>query len=196
MKTIITLLLVMASATGYAQPKKVELYDLVKKLAADSLGYESAGDWAMGQSASIPVQWELNRIIMSDDEKINFYRKGKAAVTVMGKTYSAAGKPVTWDVMLMGPRMGHTSFRIQSGTYPGIGPKPGPDSLFGKKAYSYKMLQECIKPNHGFYYYELKMPKKNTCWVKQSWQCTSGACNIRLEVYDAWSKQYTELGCK
>lgn len=81
----------------------------------DSTGYSNVGDWAVGNAKKYPVKWKEDRIIMSDDTAINFYRMGSANISIKGKTYTdAAGQPVKWNIMLKGPRMGYSSFSIIS----------------------------------------------------------------------------------
>jgi hypothetical protein len=186
---------VLFSTSAFCQPKKVELFDLVKKLVQDSTGYETTGDWAVGHPSAYPVQWQADRIEMSDDEKINFFRKGTANITVNGATYLNMNKPVKWDVMLKGPRMGFSSFSIQSASHKSIAVKMTIDSIFGKKPYNFRLLKACSGEASGFYYYEVKMPKKVMAWIKISWACSAGNCRLSLDGYDDWSKQYADLDC-
>jgi hypothetical protein len=113
MKNWILLFAVFGSLTSFCQ-KKVELFDLVKKLVQDSSEFSDVGDWAVGSPSTYRVKWQSDRIIMSDDIKINFFRKGSADISVKGITPANPSKPMKWNVMLMGPRSGFTSFIITS----------------------------------------------------------------------------------
>jgi hypothetical protein len=187
MKNLLSsVILLFISTLSFAQTKQVELFDLVKKFIPDSSEYSSVGDWA----ATFPVKWTDDRIMMSDDIKINFYRRGTANITVNGKTY---GK---WSVMLRGPRAGFTNFNISSPNSTDIKAKQTIDNILGKKDYTYTLLKSCdANPNAGYYYYQLKIPKKSTSWLKIAWTCKSGDCKMSLDCYDDGSKQYADLTC-
>lgn len=180
-----------------AQSAKVELYDLIKKFVTDSTGYENVGDWSVGNPKKFPVKWKEDRIIMSEDTSINFYRTGGADVTVKGKSFvQANAQPVKWSVMLKGPRMGYTSFSIIS-LPPTTDMKQGfnIDSVFSGKAYKAKLLKSCEKVMAGYYYYELKLPKKDITYMKLSWVSVNGNTAMRIDCYDSWSKYAVKLDC-
>ena len=65
----------------------------------------------VGQPKKFPVKWKADRIEMSNDTSINFFRMGTADITIKGRSFSQAGQPVKWNVMLKGPRMGYGSFQ-------------------------------------------------------------------------------------
>lgn len=180
-----------------AQSPKTEVYDLVKKLLYDSTGYENVGDWAVGKPKKLPVKWKEDRVIMSEDTSINFYRTGTADITVNGRSFMQAGQPVKWSVMLKGPRMGYTSFSIISSP-PSSEMKPvlTIDSVFGKKPFKAKLLKSCdAKTMTGYYYYEVKLPKKDMAYIKISWLSYNGATALRIDCYDSWSKYAVKLDC-
>lgn len=183
-------LLLLLGNTSFSQTKQVELYDLLKKFIPDSSEYSSVGDWSVGNPSAFPVKWNENRIVMSDDMKINFYRTGIANITLNGKTY---GK---WTVMLRGPRAGFTNFNISSPNSTDIKAKQTIDNVLGKKDYTYTLLKSCdANPNSGYYYYQLKIAKKPTSWLKIAWTCKNGDCKMSLDCYDDGSKQYADLNC-
>jgi hypothetical protein len=186
----------LSAASAFAQVTKTDLYDFIKKLIPDSSEYETVGDWAVGNPKKYPVKWNADKIEMSEDTSINFYRKGTAEIGINGKTLMQGSVPVKWMVMLKGPRMGYGSFSILSGNSPDIQPKSTIDSLFGKKAYKAKLLKSCDnKPMAGYYYYEVKLPKKNIAYIKFSWLAVNGSSAIRIDCYDSWSKYAVKLDC-
>ena len=179
-----------------AQSAKTELYDLVKKLLYDSTGYENVGDWAVGQPKKFPVKWKADKIEMSPDTSINFYRLGTVDLTMKGHTYMQAGKLVTWNIMLKGARMGYSSFAIISSASSDLQPKYTLDSLFGNKPFKATLLKSCdAKILSGYYYYEVKLPKKDLAFIKISWLSVSGNTAIRLDCFDSWSKYAVKLDC-
>lgn len=195
-KIILFFLLSCSMNTLYAQPPKTELYDLIKKLIPDSTGYENVGDWAVGEPKKFPIKWQTDRIEMSDDTSINFYRRGMMDITINGRSFMQAAQPVKWNMMLKGPRMGYTSFSIISSPSTEIQPKFTIDSLFGKKYFTTKLLKSCdAKSIGGLYYYELKLPKKDIIYLKVSWVTVNGATAIRIDCYDNWSKYAAKLDC-
>lgn len=180
-----------------AQSPKTELYDLIKKLLTDSTGYENVGNWAVGTPKKFPVKWKADRIEMSDDTSINFFRMGTAAITIKGKSMIQAGKPVNWNLMLKGPRMGYTSFSIISSPLSNeLQPKYNLDSVFGNKPFTAKLLKSCdTKTISGYYYYQLKLPKKDIVFLKLSWVSVNGNTGIRVDCYDNYSKYAVKLDC-
>jgi hypothetical protein len=198
MKKIILLIIIACSfLTATAQSRKTELYDLIKKLLTDSTGYESVGEWAVGEPKKFPVNWKEDRLIMSEDTSINFYRSGNVNISINGKTFMQGTQPLKWNIMLKGPRSGYTNFSIISSPLSNsIHPKYTPDSLFGKKAFTARLIKSCdTKPLSGYYYYELKLPKKDIAYLKISWITVNDNSAIRLDCYDAFSKYAVKLEC-
>ena len=63
------------------------------------------------------------------------------------------------------------------------------DSVFGKKPFKVKLLKSCdAKTFAGYYYYELKLPKKEIAFIKPSWLSVNGNTAMRIDCYDSWSK--------
>lgn len=179
-----------------AQSFKIELYDLIKKLLNDSTGYENVGDWAVGQPKKYPVKWDEDRLIMSQDTSINFYRMGTADIILKGRSFMQAGNPVKWKIMLKGPRMGYGSFSIISTPSAEFQTKYILDSVFGKKPFTAKLLKSCEgKTLSGYYYYELKLPKKDIAFLKISWISVNGSTALRIDCFDNWNKYAVKLDC-
>ncbi len=196
-KNILFILLFSCSTViTFAQSAKTELYDLIKKLLTDSTGYENVGDWAVDQPKKFPVKWKADRIEMSEDTSINFYRLGTADITVKGRSFMNAGQLVKWNIMLKGARSGYSSFSILSSPGESIQPRYTIDSLFGKKPFAAKLLKSCdAKTLSGYYYYELKLPKKDIAFIKLSWLSLNGNTAIRIDCFDNWSKYAVKLDC-
>lgn len=197
MKQILLILLSLCSQFASAQLPRIEMYDLIKKLACDSTGYENIGDWAVGNPKKFPVKWKEDRIIMSDDTAINFYRIGTAAISIKNKTFAdALHSPVKWNVMLKGPRMGYSSFSIISSPSKELAPAFTIDSLFGNKPFTAKLLKKCDnKTISGYYYYEVKFPKKDLLYIKCTWFTVNGNTALRIDAYDSWSRYAVKLDC-
>ena len=177
--------------------KTVEIYDLIKKLWMDSTGYSEVGDWAVGNPKKFPVKWNEDRIIMSEDTSINFYRLGSANVTVGGKSFLHDGKPVAWNVMIKGPRMGYTSLSIISSPSKDFTTLTFIDSLFAGKSFKAELLKSCTnKKNMGFYYYKLKLPKKDFIYLKLSWITVNGITALSIDGYLDWTNYAAKLDCK
>ncbi len=191
------LLAVMVTSAATAQSPKTDLYDLVKKMMYDSNGYEQVGDWAVGNPKKFPVKWKEDKITMSPDTAINFYRMGTTEISINGKTFMQAGQPVKWNIMLKGARSGYSSFSLISSPSIEIKSKYNIDSLFGKKTFKAKLLKSCDgKDLAGYYYYEVKMPKKDPAFIKFSWLYLNGNTALRIDCYDGWSKYAVKLDCK
>ncbi|MEP6676098.1 MAG: hypothetical protein ABJA78_13130 [Ferruginibacter sp.] len=195
-KIILSFSAMLFIATTFSQAKKTELYDLIKKLTLDS-NSTSTGDWAVGHPNTWPVQWENDKVTMSDDMDINFFRKGTATISLNGNSFDNGGKSAKWMIMLKGARSGYSSYTITSPALQGLHAKEALDSLFGKRSFTYKLLQRCdASANAGFYYYEVHLPKKAIVFMKTGWSCSNGNCSISIDCYDDWSKQYAKLNCK
>jgi hypothetical protein len=181
----------------YAQQPKPTLYDLVKSLVTDANGYENVGDWAVDNPKKFAVKWKENKITMSDDTSINFFRIGIADLTINGRSFMQAGQPVKWNVMLKGPRSGYTSFSIVSSLLsPELQPKFTIDSIFGKNDFKAKLLKKCDgKTLAGYYYYEVKIPKKDPVFMKLSWVWVNGNTGIRIDCFGSLSKYAAKLDC-
>lgn len=190
---LLAMLLIQFSAPAQT---KTELYDLIKKLLYDSTGYENVGDWAVGNPKKYPVKWNADKIDMSDDTSINFYRRGIADITINGKTFTTGTTPAKWNIMLKGPRMGYSSFSILSSDSKELKTHATIDSLFANKNYKAKLLKSCDHRSlSGYYYYELKIPKKDIAYIKFSWLSVNGSTALRIDVYDSWSKYAVKLDC-
>ena len=191
------LLTAIVTSTAAAQSSKTELYDLIKKFMYDSTGYDQVGDWAVGKPRKFPVKWKEDKITMSPDTAINFYRMGTAEVTINGRSFMQAGQPVKWNFMLKGARSGYSSFSMISSPSSEIKPKYTIDSLFGKKPFKAKLLKSCDgKELAGYYYYEIKIAKKDPAFIKFSWISINGNTALRIDCYDSWSKYAVKLDCK
>ncbi|RYY46840.1 MAG: hypothetical protein EOO06_13695 [Chitinophagaceae bacterium] len=196
MKTLLLAIICCAfSAAAYCQSPAVDIYDLVKKFLYDSTGYENIGDWAVGNPKKYAVKWKADRIEVSNDTSINFYRQGTADILVKGKRAMQGTQPVQWNIMLKGPRMGYGSVSILSGNSVDFKPAYNIDSLFGKKNYRARLLSSCDRKMAGFYYYELKLPKKDLAYLKLSWLTANGSTALRIDLYDSYSRYAAKLDC-
>lgn len=195
-KLVFYLMLSSCGYTASAQTSKTELYDLLVQLMYDSTGYENVGDWAVGKPKKFPVKWKADRIEMSDDTSINFFRMGTADISINGRSFQQAGLPVKWNIMLKGPRMGYASHSIISSPSKEFKPRLTIDSLFGKRKFKARLIKSCDqKELAGYYYYEVKVAKKDPAFVKVSWLSISGSTAIRIDTYDGWSKYAVKLDC-
>ncbi|HRE63949.1 MAG TPA: hypothetical protein PKU77_09180 [Ferruginibacter sp.] len=196
-KISISILLLLITHFAKAQNSKPELYDLIKKIWMDSTGYSSVGDWAVGNSKKYPVKWKEDRIIMSDDTTINFYRLGSIDIVINGRSFLLNNQPVKWQIMLKGPRMGFSSFSIISTASKELKGKYVLDSLFHKKDFTAILIKSrADKELTGYYYYKVKMPGKDLIFIKISWVSANGNSMIRIDGYDDWSKYAVKLECK
>lgn len=195
-KFLLYILFACTTLAASAQSTKTELYDLIKKLLYDSTGYENVGDWSVGQPKKFPVKWKADKIEMSEDTSINFFRLGTVDITIKGHGFMEAAQPVKWNIMLKGPRMGYSSFSIISSPGTEMHPKNNIDSIFGNKPFKAKLLKSCdAKTLAGYYYYELKLPKKDLAFLKVSWISVNGKTAMRIDCFDSWSKYAVKLDC-
>ena len=179
-----------------AQSHKVELYDLVRQFLYDSSGFENVGDWGVSHPKKYEVNWKADNLEMSPDTSINFYRLGTVDAKINGRTIMQKGKPVQWQLMLKGPRSGYMSFSMISTPSTEFKPQYNLDSLFGNKPYAAKLLRSCDeKTLSGYYYYEVKIPKKDVTFIKISWISVNGNTAMRLDCYDNYSRYAVKLDC-
>lgn len=179
-----------------AQSPRVELYDLVRQFLYDSSGFENVGDWGVGHPKKYAVNWKADKLEMSPDTSINFYRLGTADVKINGRAHLQKGMPVQWQFMLKGPRSGYMSFSIISTPTTEFKPQYKLDSLFGNKPYTSKLLRSCDeKTLSGYYYYEVKIPKKDVAFIKISWISVNGNTAILLDCFDNYSRYAVKLDC-
>ncbi len=180
-----------------AQPPKTEVYDLIKKLLTDSTGFENVGDWSVGNPKKFPVLWKNDRVEMSEDTSINFFRTGVANLAIKGKSFTQESKLIKWNLLLKGPHAGYTSFSIISSPMSSnMPPKYNIDSVFGKKPFTAKLLKSCETKNiAGYFYYEVKLPKKDVTYLKISWISVNGSTAMRIDCFDSFSKYAVKLDC-
>lgn len=180
-----------------AQSVKTDIYDLIKKLLTDSSGYPNVGDWDVSVSNKIPIKWKGDRLEMSDDTSINFFMLGTIDLAINGRSFTQNNQPVKWSIMLKGPRMGYTNFSIVSSPSGSMQPKYNIDSLFGKKNFKSKLIKGCdAKPLTGFYFYEIKLPKKDLYFIKISWITVNGNTALRIDCFDERSRYAAKLDCR
>jgi len=195
-KLLLYFVLGCSNIVAFSQTTKTELYDLIKKMIPDSTGEVNVGEWGVGEPKKFPIKWKGENIIMSDDTSINFYRLGTVDIVIKGKNFMQGATPVNWNIMLKGPRMGYTSFSIISSPSKEFQPKYTIDSLFGKKSFTSKMLKTCDgNMLSGYYYYQVKLPKKDIAFIKFSWISVNGNTAIRIDCYDNFSKYAVKLDC-
>ena len=179
-----------------AQSEKIEMYDLVRQFLYDSSGFENVGDWGIGHPKKYAVNWKADKLEMSPDTSINFYRLGTVDAKVRGRSIMQKGVPVKWQLMLKGPRMGYMSFSLISSPSVELNAKYTIDSLFGNKPFVVKLLKSCDdKTLSGYYYYEIKIPKKDVAFIKVSWISVNGSTAIRLDCFDNFSRYAVKLDC-
>jgi len=196
-KTISIIIILFFSLPVIAQSPKTEIYDFIKGFLYDSTGYENIGNWAVGNPKKYPVAWKADKIEMSNDTSINFFRMGTANITVRGKEITSADKSAKWNIMLKGPRMGYGSFSLLSPPSVDLHEKVTIDSLFKGKSFKAKLLKACDnKAITGFYYYELKLPKKDVAYIKITWLTVNGSTAYRIDCFDSYSKYAVKLECK
>lgn len=193
MKKIFLSITLMIFSTFLFSQKKIELFDLVKTLA-EKEGIDG-GDWAVGRPATYPVKWKEDRVIMSEDTSINFYRQGFADILINKMSVVPASKPI--NVMLRGPRSSYMAYNILIAYKNSSRVKPSIDSLFGKNNYTFKLLKSCTTtPNFGFDYYEVSIPKRNKLFIKIVWRSNNtGMWIISLDCNDDWSKNSLKTSC-
>ena len=196
-KLILSIFLSGITIMVAAQPNKTSMYDFIKMLLYDSTGFENVGDWQLAENKKFPVMWKDDRVIMSDDTSINFYRRGIADIVLNNRGLKQAGQAVKWNIMLKGARSGYSSFSMLSSPSNEIQPKCSVDSLFGNKPFKAKLLKSCdTKPLTGYYYYEVKIPKKDILYLKISWLTMNGNTALRIDGYDSWSNYAAKLECR
>lgn len=93
MKFLHVVAFLLISGSGFAQTKKVELFDLVKMLVQDTSEYSMIGDWAVNSASKYPVKWGDKRYQYGEDLNINFYRNGTANIAINGKTFTTGAGP-------------------------------------------------------------------------------------------------------
>lgn len=192
MKATLVMLMTCFTALVNGQVSQTNLYDLIRSLLYDSTGYENVGDWGVGAPDKFPVKWEADRIEMSEDSSVHFYRAGIAQVAVTGDVHTAD----KWSLVIEGPRMGYTSFTLSGPATAAFKSNHSLEALLGDKPYRATLIKRCdTKPDHGFLYYELKLPAKDIEFVKLSWYPSNGNTLLRMEGYDNWSKYAVNLDC-
>ena len=194
MRSIFIVLILAASSVSFSQTRGTELSTLITKLITDSTGFENVGDWAIGNATKYPVTWKTD-LVMSDDPSINFYRSGLSSIVYKGKTLlNAMNRPMPWEVMLKGPRMGYSSYTIISGASAELNDF-SIESLFPDGSVQSKLIKSCNTSGVLFNFYEVKVPGKDLHFLKISRAEKNGTTAIRIDGYDAFAMKDAKLDC-
>lgn len=194
MRSIFIVLILATSSISFSQTRGTELSTLITKLITDSTGFENVGDWAIGNATKYPVTWKTD-LVMSDDPSINFYRSGLSSIVYKGKTLlNAINRPMPWEVMLKGPRMGYSSYTIISGASAELNDF-SIESLFPDGSVQSKLIKSCNTSGVLFDFYEVKVPGKDLHFLKISRAEKNGTTAIRIDGYDAFAMKDAKLDC-
>jgi hypothetical protein len=181
----IVLILIAFSAAGQ-YPRKIELFDVVKMYAPDSIkgdSYPGAYDWNIGADKKSAFKWKTDSPEFTDDKTM---KKAQAIMTIKDSILKCnEGKDACpWSLMLYGARMGYTKFNIVSPTHPEVKIKPKIEELFPGKKYSASLIKTCeITSTIGFYFYELIIPGKKKTLMKISWASAAPGSALALIFY-------------
>jgi hypothetical protein len=194
MRSILIVLILASASVSFGQTRGTELSTLITKLITDSTGFENIGDWAIGNATKYPVTWKTD-LVMSDDPSINFYRSGLSSVMYKGKTLlNAMNRPLPWEVMLKGPRMGYSSYTIISGASAELNDF-NIESLFPDGNVKSKLIKTCNTASGGFDFYEVKITGKDLHYLKISRAEKNGATALRIDGYDSYAMKDAKLDC-
>ena len=107
---IFTLLLFSVIAQ---HPEKIELFDVVKMYAPDSIkGDDNPGayDWGIGSDKKSPFKWKTETLEYTDTKTM---LRAQAVMTINGKPYECTAgttkQPCSWSLILSGARAGYTN---------------------------------------------------------------------------------------
>lgn len=167
-------------------PKKIELYDVVKLYAPDSVKgdiYPGAYDWNIGSDKRSAFKWKTDAPEFTNNKTM---KKAQAIMTIKDSSLKCNGgkEPCPWSLILYGARMGFTQFNIVSPTHPQIKIKSKIEDLFPGKKYTAAMIKSCdISNTVGFYFYELIIPGKKKMLMKVSWASAAGGSALALVFF-------------
>lgn len=181
----IVLFFIVFTVTGQ-YPKQIELFEVVKMYAPDSVkgdSYPGAFDWNIGSDKGSPFKWKTETPEFTSDKTI---KKAQAIMSIKDSTLKCNdGKDLCpWALILDGARMGYTKFNIVSPTHPAIRVKPKIDALFPGQKYSATLIKTCESSSTaGFYFYELIISGKKKMLMKISWASVTSGSAFALAFY-------------
>ena len=180
-------------------PKKIELYDVVKMFAPDSVkgdNYPSAYDWKIGSDKKSPLKWNTEGLEIVNDKTV---KQAEVIVSINDSTIKTGlDKEMPWYLVLSGARMGFMQYEIRSPIHPDIKAKTTIEELFPNKKYTATLIKSCEKNRQsGFYFYEVIIPGKKKMQMKVSWDVPLfNSLQLKLTFYtdfrDSDSKCTTE----
>jgi len=109
-----------------------------------------------------------------------------------------AGQPDKWNIMLKGPRGRLYIFQYYKfSVMPKICSQNIYWTVYEQKELCSKIAKKAViaKQISGYYYYELKLPKKDIAYLRLSWVSVNGNTAVRVDCYDEWSKYAVKLEC-
>ena len=184
--SVIVSLIVFSCFAQY--PKKIELFDVVKMYAPDSIkGDDNPGayDWNIGSEKKSPFKWKTEGLEFKDDKTM---KRAQAIMTINGKSYECAAgttkQACPWSLILSGARAGYFKYNVVSPNHADIKPKTKLEDLFPNQKFTATLVKSCDKSDKmGFYFYEFIIPGKKKMLAKTSWACNNMGCAMALVFY-------------
>lgn len=166
MKTISSLFLLISIALlANGQAKKVELFEIIKSLAPDSL---EAGVIPLWAHAARPA----NPLILKGNPEMNKVTKKylltqEVTIAINGKTFVCGGNTnsCNWSVSLEGNSTSYSQLSISPDLSQDVSYQTTIEYLFGKNKYKAKLLKKCDDTS-DMATYEIKIPGKKTFWIQ------------------------------
>ncbi len=191
-KFSLLLLLMAAGNMSRAQTIPTELQKLIISfIPAEG----SLASWGVGNPSMYDVKWSADKVESSDDPSINFYRNGMTSAYYRGKTLLNSQKPISWAVSIKGPKDGFTNYSIVSSPSSELN-NFSIESIFTNDAATWTLLQSCDEEGRKFRFYEVRVPGKDVHYLRIQLIPRSSATAIRIDGYDAASKDNADLGCE
>lgn len=178
-----------------AQTIPTELQKLVTSFIADESEDAVVGDWAVGEPSKYDVKWSTDKLESGNDPNFSFFRNGMTSAYYRGKTLLNSQKPISWAVTLRGPKEGYTSYSIASSPSSELNDF-SIESIFSKDAGTWNLLSSCDEAGKKFRFYEVHLPGKTVHYIKISLIPRSTATAIRIDGYDAGSKELASTDCQ
>ncbi len=146
-----------------AQNSTIELFDLVKLLAPDSLSTGNTGTWNLSDLPHNALKWESKTPVVKEGKHS---LRAVAQIAIYGKAFSCEGKnPCPYKLLLEGNQNGYTQFSIDHALSRTFHPEQSIKYLFNQ-ALKFRLLNKLIdSAGIQVYQYEIKMPGKKPIWV-------------------------------
>ncbi len=165
-----------------AQPKTIELYDLMTFLVPDSLETGNTVNWSQLSNAGNKIVW-VNKAPVASNGKLS--QKGVASISLYDQTFNCSSNtgPCHFTVFAEGNAKGYDQFSIDHTPTESFKPEQRINFLFSRHLKFRELKRIMETPQTSMFTYEVKMTDKRPFWLAYACVYTPKGNGIYLKVF-------------